>query len=67
MVLESYLTLVNQANVQLKNIVSTTTGISLSTLAKWKPPPISTGTNPGYTANYRHSPNPYLTKYGPVD
>ena len=59
--------LIAQTNVQLSHIVSTTIGISLFTLTEWRTTPLSIGTNPGHTVDYRRSPNPYLTKYGPVD
>ena len=54
-------------DVQLQHIVSTTTGISLSTLAKWRSTPLSTGANPGLTVDYRLAANPYLAKYGTDD
>ena len=54
-----------QTDDQLKQIVSSTTGISLSTLTKWRATPVSTGANPGLTVDYRLAANPYLAKYGP--
>ena len=59
--------LITQTDVQLTHIMSTTTGVSLSTLTKWYTTPLSTSTNPGHTVNCSHSPNPYLSKYGSVD